>query len=112
MNVQVQDILPAGYGNRDGSSAFARDTLAFRSIPVPAVSRKKTDQERRENMAFATSPIASTSSPQSEKQTIRHGQASNPSYRQGKAPIKNRLFNAFSTSPPMFSAWINPSENA
>jgi hypothetical protein len=50
---------------------------SYRSTVVPIVCR--TDQGRREKIAFATLPIASTRSPQSEKQMMRQGHASRPS---------------------------------
>src|SRR3954463_2543564 len=41
--------------------------------------------------AFAALPTASTLSPASRKATMRQGQPSRPSYRQGNAPISARL---------------------
>lgn len=59
---------------------------------------------RGANIAFDTSPTASTLSSIPWKHTIRQGQASSPSYRHGKAPMTARLFNINSMSPPTFSA--------
>jgi hypothetical protein len=52
------------------------------NTPVEARERAPLpdrSQSRRDSTALATSPMASTDSPQSEKQTMRHGHASRPS---------------------------------
>jgi hypothetical protein len=58
------------------TSTLATNNRAVLFVQLPPTV---VDYERREKIALATSPIASTLSPQSEKQTIRHGHASNPS---------------------------------
>ena len=63
-------------GRRSGRLSLRRPSTEF-GADVPA--RPKADHDRREKMAFATSPTASTLSPQSEKHRIRQGHASRPS---------------------------------